>query len=287
VARANRFLHRLIIHQAPASIALPRTILSVVSDAFTESLRALALVPDAHLNRSWSWEGRPGGGPQQVRDALYRALEAEQVALVDAAAPSSDAGAILDLAQTAFGDLRGLLACLPDPLLDQEPGHGEWTVRKTLTHILMTEWRYAAQVRYAATRTEQQPVYVQLDIDVKEEDRTGDVRAWIARLAQARTSANESASLPLEVLQRPTRWSGFEVDVRFRLHRFAAHLWEHTIQVEKILALLAYTPTEAGRIARVISRVRGAHERLSLPEVRRSLDADLATLAAKLSALPA
>ena len=48
-----------------------------------------------------------------------------------------------------------------------------------------------------------------------------------------------------------TIWAGFEVDVRFRLHRWPSHFREHTIQIEKTLALLGHQPTEVARIARL------------------------------------
>ena len=41
-------------------------------------------------------------------------------------------------------------------------------------------------------------------------------------------------------MTRPTIWARYDVDVRFRLHRFAAHVIEHTIQCEKALAALGW-----------------------------------------------
>jgi len=31
-------------------------------------------------------------------------------------------------------------------------------------------------------------------------------------------------------MARPTQWGQYDVDVRFRLHRIAAHLNEHTVE---------------------------------------------------------
>ncbi len=85
-------------------------------------------------------------------------------------------------------------------------------------------------------------------------------------------------------LQRPTVWGGFDVDVRFRLHRFAGHLIEHTIQCEKTLAELAtFRETEARRIVRRISATRGGHEHISSPSVVTALDKTLLSRAKHLT----
>jgi len=51
----------------------------------------------------------------------------------------------------------------------------------------------------------------------------------------------------------------YEAPVAFHLHRFEAHLREHTIQVEKTLAMLGRQPREVERIVRLIL---GAYGRL-------------------------
>jgi hypothetical protein len=65
------------------------------------------------------------------------------------------------------------------------------------------------------------------------------------------------------------------VDVRFRLHRFAAHLVEHTVQCEKALAALGWRATEGRRIVRRLTAVLGELEGLSalgdVAEVERRL----------------
>jgi len=55
----------------------------------------------------------------------------------------------------------------------------------------------------------------------------------------------------------------YDVDVRFRLHRFAAHLVEHTVQCEKALAALGWRATEGRRIVRRLTALLGEIEGLS------------------------
>ena len=63
-------------------------------------------------------------------------------------------------------------------------------------------------------------------------------------------------------MTRPTVWAHYDVDVRFRLHRFAAHVIEHTIQCEKTLVALGWRPTEGRRIARQLAALVGEIEGL-------------------------
>ncbi len=88
---------------------------------------------------------------------------------------------------------------------------------------------------------------------------------WLEFLAAAREQGRSLVELGAPQLARPSLWAGHKVDVRFRLHRFASHLVEHTIHAEKLLAALSQPPTQAHPLVRRISAVRGAHEWLSAP----------------------
>ena len=76
-------------------------------------------------------------------------------------------------------------------------------------------------------------------------------------------------------MTRPTIWVHWEVQVRFRLHRFASHLVEHTVQCEKATASLGVTVNDPRAVVRSIGAIRGAHERRSSPVVLDALDAAL------------
>ncbi|HEX6547519.1 MAG TPA: DinB family protein [Candidatus Dormibacteraeota bacterium] len=247
---------------------------------FLGLLNDLARFTDAEMARPWTWPGHAGEA-LQLRDLHWRIVEAEQAALVTAPVATTEPAAIMDLAQTALGDLRGLLTGLPGMLLDREPDSGEWTLREVLAHVLLVERRYLRQVRYAAERAETDPVYLRAPLELQEEERAGDVADWLERLEQSRAESDAYCSrLPLEALIRPTMWAGHEVDVRFRLHRFAAHLDEHRIHCQKVVRALGIEPTEAREIVRTLSGLRGSHERRTPREELDSLDARHLALAA-------
>lgn len=249
---------------------------------FSEVLAALAVLPDAAMAEPWTWPGHAGGA-LEVRDAHWRCVEAEQAALVEAPAPATEAEAILGAAQAAWGDFRGLLAGLPEALLDADPGGGEWTLRQVFAHTLLTERRYRLQTAYAAGRSDRDPLRIASPEALEHGEDEGGVAALLARMDAERARGDqELGRLDAGALRRPTRWVDYDVDVHFRLHRFAAHIAEHTIQAEKVLRALGQPPAEARQIARRLSALRGAHERRTAAAVLARLDADHSALAASI-----
>ena len=60
------------------------------------------------------------------------------------------------------------------------------------------------------------------------------------------------AALDDQDLAARARWSGAWVDVGFRVGRWSSHLREHTIQVDKTLVMIGWTPREVDRLSGVI-----------------------------------
>jgi hypothetical protein len=116
-------------------------------------------------------------------------------------------------------------------------------------------------------------------------DASGNAVAVLGRLGEARAETNRALdAVPASAMSRPAVWVHHEVDVRFRLHRFAAHLVEHAIQCEKILHALGWGATEGRRIARRISALLGEIEGLGATAEARELEDRLAERHASLGA---
>jgi uncharacterized damage-inducible protein DinB len=232
-----------------------------------------ASLDDRALDEPWSWRGRE----DLVRDALYRSLEDEQHALAaHAAAERPEAERILALAQRAFGDLCGVLIGRADELLDRPPGSDSWTARQVLKHVMGAERRYAATTMYAAHRRESDPVAIPESRRPPDDDNdvAGGFERIIERFAALRAQSDALLSaLPSATLTRPTIWSDYEVDVRFRLHRFASHLVEHTIQCERALSALGQPQGEARAIVRRIWSVRAELDGVADERTLSDLDA--------------
>ena len=228
---------------------------------------------EGELNRRWWWrEDREGD--TEVRYAFFRAIEAleraaaaasDEVAAVRAAPRPAGAGAFAS-ATIARWDLHGLLAPLANADLDADPGGGEWTIRQTLAHIVHVQRAYPAFASWWLSReqTPELPSSIPDGVDegfpTEESDGVGTLAEIRARLDEAMDGAAERmASLAAAQLSTPARWSGYAVDVGFRLGRMSSHLLEHTVQVDKTLVMLGRTPPEAHRLIRLVF---GAYGRL-------------------------
>jgi hypothetical protein len=243
---------------------------------FDATLETAAALDETALARPFTYRDKA----MDVRYALFRTLEDAQEVLVRVAAqPHPESRRILSLAQRAFGDLRGLLIGAPADLLDRTPREGEWPLRDTLRHILVVERRYALQTKWAMERRDSDPMRIAdgrlptpAQIDV-----TGGFREILARIGEARAESNRWLhDVVPAAMTRPTQWVHYDIDVRFRLHRFAAHLVEHTIQCEKTLAALGWRPTEGRRIARQLAALLGEIEGLGAVAETRDLEERLA-----------
>ena len=250
---------------------------------FEVALRQLARIRDDELERPWTW---PGKGAADIRNAFFFALMEEQAALVSAATPTNEADRILVLAQRAFGDLRGLLLAVPNALLDREPAPGEWSVRRTMEHTINVERSYRANTQHALLRGDDEPLTLPQDRRPKPDpaDTAGDALTMVQALARRRAETDAAiGATEAEELDRPSQWAAvtelFDVDVRFRLHRFGAHLVEHTQQVEKTIRALGQAETDAQAYVRQLSIVRGRHERRSPAGQRERIDAALMAIA--------
>jgi hypothetical protein len=214
-----------------------------------------------------------------VRHALYRTLEdAQEVHVRAAAGALAESRRILAQAQRAFGDLRGLLAGLPADWLDRPPREGEWPIRETLRHMLLVERRYAVQTRYALDRADADPIRVADDRmpTAAQIDVGGEIGAILGRLGAARAETDRwLGEVAPAAMTRPTVWVHYQIDVRFRLHRFAAHVVEHTVQCEKILDALGVVQTEGRRIVRRVAAAIGEIEGLGEIADARRLEAVL------------
>ena len=249
---------------------------------FDESLRSLATLTDQDLERPWVW---PGKGAADLRNAFFYLLTEEQSALVVAATPTNEADRILALAQRAFGDLRGLLLAVPEALLDRAPSPREWSIRQTMEHTIRVERSYRANTQHALLRRDDDPLTLPEDRRPKSDpaDTAGDALAIVTALARRRAETDLAlAGTDANQLGRPSEWAAvtepFSVDVRFRLHRFGAHLVEHTQQVEKTLRQLGQAESDAQAYVRQLSIIRARHERRSAEAVRRRLDGAMAAV---------
>ncbi len=236
----------------------------------------LLAIPDGTLDGPWRW--RPTDPEDmEVRYgfyAIHEGLEQAIGAVAVGRTAGSDAAVVVGPAVPALGamaearwDLHGVLAGLPPEAWDADPGGGEWTIRQTMGHILGGQLSYGWYNAWYLSHPVPIGVAVRPPESVfppeptEEELATGSPAEVAARLdAIADASIVANAGLDGPSLEIGARWSGLPVSIGFRLGRYGSHIREHTIQVDKTLALLGREPTEVERLVRLILATYGRLE---------------------------
>ncbi len=251
---------------------LPSELLAARHDVLA-AVRNLRTIPDGRLASPWSWKG---GSEEEIRYGFYRIGEAFELAGIGAGAALRGAGADcgqaadrIAPATAARWDLQGLLIPLANETWDADPGGGEWTVRQTLGHTIGGQRGYAAttgwwQAQALPANDPDLPTVPESIFDElpsEEAEAQGTPAETCDRLDDSVDQAMERlAGLPSERLVFGARWSGFLVDVGFRISRWSSHIREHTIQVEKTLVMLDLAPTEVDRLVRHVLAAWGRAE---------------------------
>jgi uncharacterized damage-inducible protein DinB len=245
-----------------------------VTQAVESLVRATVDLSDADMDRTWVWREYDEEGLRFV--LLLAQHELRDLAVRLAAmrpAPPSQAQRILGQYHHAYRDLTGALAGVRDEDVDRVPREGEWPLREVIQHMLGAEHGFLGTVQYA--RDPGRPA---------DEEEAGDrwptwrkehgyaapdsLPGGIADVRSAmfeihRRVLRELDDLRDEELEEPAGfWDGLK-PIRFRLHRFEAHMIQHTIQVDKTLEWIGHAPTEARRLVRVLYRDLAAVEMLA------------------------
>ena len=234
--------------------------------------RSLLAIPDDALEARWAWPGADPDIDVDVRYGFYRILETLEAARADvlqalaASGAERPAGARRGASATvARWSLHGLLLPLADDDLDRDPGGGEWTIRETLGHVFSSQRSYA---RFTAWFLTQAPSPAAPIPDALGEDLPERLEEAAGAVAHVRRRLDDLLDLSMarlgsfadDDLTMPARWSGGRVTVGFRIGRWTSHMREHTIQVEKTLAILGRAPTEVERLVRIVFEAYGRLE---------------------------
>lgn len=232
--------------------------------------RRLLGVPDDRLEAVWPWSGH--ASEVDVRYGLYRSFELLEAARASAAEALASAGTspgpaarLGSAATVARWSLHGLLLPLDDADLDRDPGNREWTIRQTLGHMLQSQQFYA---RFTAWWLTQAPTPAAIPADALSDEVPSEIEESAGSMSEIRVRLDRLLDLAMERLGGldavqvavPARWSGGEVTVGFRLGRWASHIREHTIQIEKTLVMLDRPTTEVERLIRLILEAYGRLE---------------------------
>jgi uncharacterized damage-inducible protein DinB len=245
-----------------------------VTQAVEALVRATIDLPDAEMDRTWVWREYDEEG---LRFALLMAQhELRELAVRLAAmrpAPPSQAQRILGQYHHAYRDLTGALAGLIDEDLDRVPRTGQWSLRDVLEHMHGAEYGFLSVIRYeVAPDRPRDPKAAEERVSSWRDEHgyrgPATLEGGVAAVRNALYEIHgrvlrELGGLSDATLERKAMFWDGEKPIRFRMHRFEAHMIQHTIQVDKTLVWIDRAPTEARRLVRVLYRDLAAVEMLT------------------------
>lgn len=272
-------------------------------------------IPDAAIEKRWLWRGHDHGDgvrygiyraaeTVEAADAAIEGLLAGSPALADAdalaglrgagsttasrggAAPRTAAEIRMAPATVARWALQGRLVALDDAILDRVPKPGEWTARETLAHIIDGQIGYGWFSRWwlSVPSGPDRPARPTPEAEAASE-RELPKEGSLAEGPLSRVRANLDAALdewalrfaPLgaDALAIHATWTGMALTIDFRLGRWASHIREHTIQLDKTLDWLGYAPSEPVRIVRDLFGAWGRLEARIFPRIPSGTEAEV------------
>lgn len=230
--------------------------LRTVVNTFALETRALPF----HILDSEGWDWEQYEGLRMVH--LYTALSLRQLA-VDVRSARANAGAPLTRAhellldhQRAFRDFEALLLDVPDDSADAIPAPEEWSLRTIVVHVHQVERYFNGSIRNALAGVEpheptqeEAAAWVGEEVTIRGDLPFADTLLDYRRMHEAIVA--HLAGLTDAELETPSAlWESSPRPVQFRILRFAAHLREHTNQVEKSLRWLDRAPEEGKMLVR-------------------------------------
>jgi hypothetical protein len=285
--------------------------------AFAEAIAGLS---DADLERDYAWRYHDEGlrfaligTYHELRD-LASTLAAERAA---SGTPATTAQRVLAQYHAAYRDLQAALIGVGHDDAQRAPAAGEWPIWLTLVHLIMTEQNFFPRIAHAVERARAGQPPAEMTEREREDYLAHDPATNSGRLLrfiygdavasweQAQETpppaamsgrfdellayydavhdrvVRELAPLSDTDLHAPSLWwEDEEVLARYRLHRFDAHLRQHTIQVDKTLAALGLAPNESKRLLRLIYAALAEAEGAMIGAPGVAADAQAATAAA-------
>jgi len=233
------------------------------------ALGDLLAVGDDGLEAPWTW---PDHGELDRRSGFFRIIEdldAATAGIVAGGVARPTDQALVAPATVTRWELIGLLAPLTEADLDADPGGGEWTVRQTVAHIIASQHSYGVYTAWwreqAIGTSDERLPFAPEGLDDPAWDEAvaadGSLDQIRSRLHVAlEEAAARLSDLSSDDLALAARWSGLPVTIAIRQGRWASHITEHTVQVDKTLLWLGRQPSEVERLVRLVAAAWGRLE---------------------------
>jgi hypothetical protein len=173
---------------------------------------------------------------------------------------------ILSQYHTAYLDLQATLCGLSPEDANRAPSEKDWPIRRVLAHILGADIGFSATIFFAleghragkwtpSRMTDDDEIRLigmnEAEYQILMKGSYENLKAYHRNLHNKLLT--EFASISADELDLPAVfWEAENFPIRYRLHRFEAHLRQHIIQIDKTLAAIGLAPTEAKRLIRML-----------------------------------
>ncbi len=251
-----------------------------VTQAVEQLVGATIGMSDADMGREWKWGVYDEEGLRFALLMTHHELRDVGVRLAARARSApTQANRILAQYHQTYRDLTGVVAGVRTEDLDRAPAEGEWPLREALVHMIGAEHGFLSVSKIALNRHRAGKP------DEPSDEEWNTARAPYAEARKASEAAIRAgdlaqirdafATIHIRVLRELADITDTEIELpawfwdgpmplRFRLHRFEEHLRQHTIQLDKTLAVIR-PPTEAHRLIRNIYNALADVEMASEP----------------------
>jgi hypothetical protein len=217
------------------------------------------------LEHPYAWKGYEEG----LRFTFFMTiLELRQLAVTLSAQckPLTQVQQILGQYHCQYMDLQSAVFGLSAKDAETSPAENEWPVKDAYAHILGAEFGFRAIIRYAleghraGTWTSDPPAeseYPRL-YGISENEygalMKGPFEEMLAFHRELHPSILDEFSFITDAeLDQPSAfWEETRFPIRYRLHRFEAHILQHTIQIDKTLVAIGAPPSESKRLIRYV-----------------------------------
>jgi len=239
-------------------------------------------LPDAALDIAWGWRDYTGEGIRFAFFRTYEELTNLAITLHEERArtsPLTTAQRLLGEYHAAYIDLQAVCLGVSDETaaqppsasdtsqLNASPEEEEWPARTALAHIVGADMGFYGVITFALEKHRAGIWSPDTKIADPDWDRiiglneaeyeefldgpfsklqTGH-REWHERILRNFSDITD------DELEKPSRyWEKETLPLRFRLGRFASHMRQHTIQIEKTLTEISGPPSESRRLIRML-----------------------------------
>ncbi len=249
-----------------------------LSNAVQEFTALMLPLSEKDLEQKWVWKDHEEDGIRFAFFVTLQDLRHLSVTLATLRPKPTVAQHILSQYHAAYMDLQAALLGLSPEDAGRAPSKEDWSVQVVYAHVLTAEINFTVVVRSALEKhhagiwtpdgVSDEDVNRFMDISKYEYDALirGSLEGMLTYHRQLhRQIVDEFCAITDDELILPaTYWEDTHFPIHHRLHRYEAHLVQHTVQIDKTLAALGQAPSESKRLLRKIYAAEAEAEGLMI-----------------------